>query len=365
MAKLYRRSDSKYWWVSFGGKRKSTKTTSKKDAQILADGWGRAQRLADRKRLIPARAQEVVSEIMCDAGLGEELTLSQALERWLSTSEASLETIGRYRKQVGTFVTPRADRLLALVRIEDVQEHVAHLRAQGYSESSVKLYVAHLRLFLGYWVDMGHLTANPAKLVKIRKAPQEIREVFTRDEVETLLAMADDNWRGMIMLGYYLGARLGDCSNMTWDSIDFDRCSVTFAPQKTANKTGKIEVPLHSRLRDYLLSLDPGDDPAGAILPEMRGHIRPGTNGLSNQFLKLMRLAGVDNMPGQAKTGKGRQISKRSFHSLRHSMISHMAEAGVAMEVRQKIAGHTTRASHQRYTHLELEKLRSSGIEKL
>jgi site-specific recombinase XerD len=60
--------------------------------------------------------------------------------------------------------------------------------------------------------------------------------------------------------------------------------------------------------------------------------------------------------------GAGRSQSSLSFHSLRHSFNSAMANAGVALEVRQKLTGHASAAMNEIYTHHELESLRAAAL---
>jgi integrase len=57
---------------------------------------------------------------------------------------------------------------------------------------------------------------------------------------------------------------------------------------------------------------------------------------------------------------KGRTIRSLSFHSLRHSFNSEMANAGVGEELRMKLTGHATREEHKKYTHHELAPLRAA-----
>lgn len=54
----------------------------------------------------------------------------------------------------------------------------------------------------------------------------------------------------------------------------------------------------------------------------------------------------------------GRTLSNLSFHSLRHSFNSAMANA--SPEVRQKLTGHTSAETNKVYTHHELESLRAA-----
>jgi integrase len=59
---------------------------------------------------------------------------------------------------------------------------------------------------------------------------------------------------------------------------------------------------------------------------------------------------------------KARTIRSLTFHSLRHSFNSEMANAGVREELRMKLTGHATREQHQKYTHHELGPLRERLI---
>ena len=53
----------------------------------------------------------------------------------------------------------------------------------------------------------------------------------------------------------------------------------------------------------------------------------------------------------------------RSFHSLRHSYISFMANAQVPAEVRRSLAAHDSAAVHEGYTHHDHEALKAcSGL---
>ncbi|MBV9645725.1 MAG: site-specific integrase, partial [Verrucomicrobia bacterium] len=38
--------------------------------------------------------------------------------------------------------------------------------------------------------------------------------------MKDLLAVAENQWRGMILLGYHTGIRLSDAANLTWANVD-------------------------------------------------------------------------------------------------------------------------------------------------
>jgi integrase len=57
-----------------------------------------------------------------------------------------------------------------------------------------------------------------------------------------------------------------------------------------------------------------------------------------------------------------RNISKRTFHALRHSFTSALANANVVPELRMKLTGHTSEKIHRSYSHHELEVLRKAML---
>lgn len=83
-----------------------------------------------------------------------------------------------------------------------------------------------------------------------------------------------------------------------------------------------------------------------------------GKHGLAEGFKRIVVKAGIDPM---TVPGKGtRNFTKRTFHSLRHSFNSALANAGVAEDVRMKLTGHSSKPMNAVYTHLEVDRLKSA-----
>ena len=96
----------------------------------------------------------------------------------------------------------------------------------------------------------------------------------------------------------------------------------------TQAKTGeKVTVPLHSDLAAHLETLAGTDTPEVFIMPHMAGLKTGGRHGLSEGFKRIMRNAGLDI--GKVKSAGVRQLSRRTFHALRHSFTSALANAGL------------------------------------
>lgn len=76
---------------------------------------------------------------------------------------------------------------------------------------------------------------------------------------------------------------------------------------------------------------------------------------------RLLHALLVEAGVARVKAGaKGRSFSLRSFHSLRQSFVSVLANSGVNSELRRRLSGHASEEMHAVYTHHELETLRQA-----
>jgi integrase len=153
-----------------------------------------------------------------------------------------------------------------------------------------------------------------------------------------------------VSLGLYLGARLGDGTNLRWSNVDFARKQIRFVPEKSRKKQPLI-IPMHPDLENHLMTLPGADKADGYLCPVIGGLKAGGRTGLSTEFSSILRAAGINRRPVRAKSGRGRTFYRLAFHSLRHTFNSMMADAGVSPELRARLAGHATIAMNERYTH--------------
>ena len=79
--------------------------------------------------------------------------------------------------------------------------------------------------------------------------------------------------------------------------------------------------------------------------------------------MALVAQAGIECRAVDRKRGEGvggRKFRTLSFHSLRHTFNSMLANAGVDQEIRQQLTGHASAEMNRRYTHLELKTMRDA-----
>jgi integrase len=352
--------------------KRSTRETNKHRALAIAQAWeqvegmGRDGYLTSEEQFRRVMAQSF--ERITGKKLRPEPTVREWLERWLKTEAGAVaeNTHQRYAQVVRDFLAfldTKAELRLEGLTTDDFLAYRNHLLEEGRSERTVNLTIRKIlkRPFQGAWQE-GILTRNPVAGVRHLRQQSAEKGIFTPKQVTRLLKCADGDWPALILAGYYTGARLGDLARLKWESIDPAERSITFIQKKTG---AKIKVPIHVELLDYFLSRSVPDDGRKPLFPQLCNMPGPGKSGLSMSFKRLMARAGIEDGIARQKKGEaGRNVSRLSFHSLRHSFTSALANAGVPAELRQKLTGHADDKSHAIYTHHEFETIRGA-LEKL
>jgi integrase len=376
MASIWKQSRSPYWtacWRDAGGqqRRRSTKTTDRRLAQRIAQEFETATR---KKRTLHQleKVLRTYHEELCG-----ESTQSRSLRTfclsWLSEKEPSVSaaTIKFYRAVVDklcTFLGPKADQPIAEITRAELVAFRNTIAGGGASASTVNHDLVAIRMIFGDARRRGCLAENPAESIKpVREftdpdaAP---RRPFTIPELQAVLAIADPEWQSMIRIGLYSAARLADIALLRWNNIDLERSELRFTARKTRNATC---VPIAGPLRDVLLSLPSSDDPRGFLHPRAAANMeKQGTSAsLSTQFGGLLERASLRPAyrrprPGTPRNARHR-MSPLTFHSLRHTAVSLLKDAGIPQAVVQELVGHSSAQMNQRYTHVGIESLQRAA----
>ena len=246
----------------------------------------------------------------------------------------------------------RAELGLAHIASKVIFVYRNSITGAGKSARTANLSVKVVSAAFNAALRQKHISSNPCTALETLNVETEEKGTFSAEQISKLLKAAEDDWRGAILLGYYTGARLGDVANMRWNAVDLDERLISFTPSKTKKP---VTIPLHDDLRRELLR-HPGVGKA-FLFPSLAGKGTGGRYGLSGRFTAIMEKGGIHGKITRRAAG-GRALSNLSFHSLRHSFNSAMANAGVSQEIRQKLTGHTSTEVNAHYTHHELEPLR-------
>ena len=363
MASLRRFPRSSYWYACFSlpdGRRvqRSTKQTQRKPAQALADQW---ETLA-QERAGAKQAHRVIAEIYKSAH-GSPLpgaTAEDFFTKWIEDRRheikpATLTAYSARAKSFVAFLQTRASRPVADIQPDDVRKWRDEIRSRT-TPSNANQSLKVLRVILEDAVRSNLIPENPAKPIKLLEKESASRRAFTIAELSAILRVADDEWRSLILCGFYTGQRLGDIARLTWANVDFEADEVRLRTAKTGRL---VAIPICAPLRRHLLSLSSSDN-AKAPLHSRAAEIAATTgkvSTLSRQFGELLAQAGLTAVRSHGSSGKGRSGSRESseisFHSLRHTATSLLKNAGISPAVVQDIIGHESAEISSHYTHIE------------
>jgi len=347
-----------------GEKRKdgSAKTAADKRSEALEVCLAieRAENHAKNGTLTEHQAKKIIGEIL-ERTTGEPLRNYRVRDwftHWLDMKEQvrSGKTMDRYRQVIRDFIASvgnRANLALAHITPKDVLTYRNSVTAAGKTARTANLSAKVVSAAFNAAVRQHIIESNPATAVESLPVRAEEKGTFTVAHVSKLVRAAEGDWRGAILLGYYTGARLSDVANMRWSTVDWRNKVIRFTPSKTRKA---VTLPLHSQLeRELLKNAGIGNAP---MFPSLTGKGTGGKHGLSGRFNAIMEKAGVEGK--RTPASGGRTLSSLSFHSLRHSFNSALANAGVSQEIRQKLTGHASAEMNAIYTHHELAPLRAA-----
>jgi integrase len=368
MAWLYKQRGSENWWIGYrlNGKQhlRSTGTVDKAEAQKELAKLN----LLDQAHKAGSLTEEFFRIISNHRSSNDAIKPYTAL--WLKECrDLAGPTLERYQNVIEGFCNylkaDDAAPLLRDIRPETVGAFLREKRAET-STATAKLCRRILSGFFNYAVDNRVLQINPvpsAKSLKLTKDSDRVRRAFTLKELKTLFDKApNDFWRWMVLAGFYMGQRMGDLICLPWGAVDFEQNQI----RMVASKTGRaMTIPLRAELRTFLLKLRKNADepkPADPIWPEQcKRYEEQGAGGFSNEFYDEVLLpAGlVAKRTHHAKKKKDgehvastRQTSPVSFHCLRHTFVSLLKISGGSQAVAKELAGHSSDAVSDLYTHV-------------
>jgi integrase len=354
---------SPYWYAVYRdetGRRlkKTTKLTSKSKALEMAHVLQKAAKEARQQRLTEARARDLLSEILQGVN-GEGLrtfTLAEWLNHFVKQKQKSRadKTALRHEQVMNecvAFLGSRARLNIATITSKDIAGWRDSRESRGLSPATLNGDITVLSAAFNAALRQGHISVNPCLAIEPVKDKAGVRKgTFTLGQITALGKTASGDWRGLILTAFYTGQRLGDCANLRWDQIDLASKIIRFQPGKTG---GEIIMPLNPVLADYLGRLAKSKADETLVFPSLaQRNISP----LSKYFRKIMKRAGIEQRvirERKAESG-GRCVNALTFHSLRHTFNSILANAGIPEETRMALTGHTSREMNQRYTHREL-----------
>jgi integrase/recombinase XerC len=277
-----------------------------------------------------------------------ESTLIGAHELWSKRAKHTQKTKDQYGKDVRDFTAwfeeKRGKCYGAKVTKRDVNQYVSWLMHRDAAKATINRALSALRLIykVGQFSDDNPFSRVTDRMV-IDGAQMKVRRLTDR-EVITLLGMdADPNVHMTLLVAAYSGMRLSEIATLKIENIEkVGRARVfnLFNAGKRKTNASYRKVPIHSTIWKELHTFIKGRVASDFILPD-----EPIDKYKNRSAALSKRVASVIDKLTTDPTVRE--------HSLRHTFISKMAEAGIRKEWRMAVVGHEGEDVHDNYTHAD------------
>jgi integrase len=341
------KAEAKKIAADYESKARTEKNESNHLPKMFASILEVAAREAASGELTLARAEELITRLHRLANPDyKEISLHDYWQKWIAdqTAHVTETTLDNYHDDLKRLGEGLGEKVMkAPVRSltsDQVKTALEKLRKKGDRKgSTINLALSSLRRVMESAVSQKLATHNPAKQCRLlSESDSTTRAPFTIQEIRAMLdhKQTSDEWKGAIIIAAHTGLRAGDVVNLSSKNVDGTR--LVIMPSKTAKTKKVITVPLTPACIQWI------GKKKGDFFPTLKKQSKPTT---AMQFGAIMKKAEV---PREIEVAGGIKAS-RSFHALRHTFASLLAEADVHADIRQKLTGHATSKIHQRYTH--------------
>jgi len=294
---------------------------------------------------------EVIEGSYFEKPIGHNKTFKQLMEKFMqehapTVSENTQNAYKCYLKNLSSFfdnpglmsITPRL-----------VAEYKVHRRVKGASPSTInrELYMLSkaFNLAVNEW---GWVKENPVSKVQKEKENNEVDRWLTEDEERRLLGASPQWLREIIVFALNTGLRQDELLSLEWSRVNLFRRTILI--QITKNGKPKT-LPLNRIALDILKKK--AEEKVLSIKNDLVFVSNAGTKINKRNLIRAFILA-----------LKRAMVKDFTFHCLRHTFATRLAQNGVDIYKIAKLLGHKDLKMTQRYSHHCPDSLRS-GVEVL
>jgi integrase/recombinase XerC len=287
--------------------------------------------------------------------------LAAALEDFVAhlrfERDRSPHTVRAYRGDVRSLLEHAARR--GVVDLDDLdlavlRSWLARLRSGGAARTTLARRGSAARAFTAWAARRGVLAADPGPALATPKGHRPLPDVLRPDEAADLVDAVDGDEpldlrdRLVLELLYATGVRVAELCGLDLDDVDQVRRVVRVLGKGRKERSVPYGVPAQRALDRWLTEgrprwVRPGTGPA--LVLGVRG------GRVDQRTVRALVHARIARLPDLPDLGP---------HGLRHSAATHLLEGGADLRAVQELLGHATLSTTQIYTHVSVERLRTS-----
>jgi integrase len=186
-------------------------------------------------------------------------------------------------------------------------------------------------------VQWGWLDHKPAVIKRLKESSGRIT-YLTVDQIDSLLKAAQEDQNiqiyPFILIGLETSMRRSEIFSIRREHINVEQLTISIPKAKAGAREQPITTHLAEFLAQYVATLPPGTSWLFPSPAAKDGH----TINLDKPFRRVVANAGLDT-------------SSVVRHTLRHTAITHLVQAGVDLPTVKRISGHKNLSMVERYSH--------------
>lgn len=303
------------------------------------------------------QAEDFIEQARTDARKGR-LNLPKGRKVVLGFREAAGQYLEKLEKEGGNDIKKKkqrielhlspffTDRPLSSITTFDIERFKKTRKEANASNGTINRELAALSHIFSKAVEWKWITYRPAKIIRLKEGSGRI-VYLTADQVSVLLEKAAEHQTPFIYpfvkIALETSMRRTEILSIQIAHIDLQRRVIYIPQAKAGAREQPITKNLAAYLAEYLKTTEKGQE---WLFPSNRsscGHLK----WPESAFRDVVRAAGLDP----------KQVVR---HTLRHTAITHLVQAGIDLPTVQRISGHKTLQMVARYSHQNGEHIQAA-----
>ena len=224
----------------------------------------------------------------------------------------------------------------------DIRAWLASIKMSGCKGTSVRNQRCFIMPFFSWLYNEGLIEKNPCVSIKPIKVPQEEKEAFSSEDIDTIRSNCKKPVeRAVVEILLASGLRVAELCNLRVEDVNFDELTVRVKGGKGGKDRTTFITPVAKKY--IILYMQSNPKKSAFVFTTKRGGAYS-TAGITKITKQLTKVCGIHIHP----------------HRFRRTLATDLARKGMPIQEIQKLLGHTSIETTRTYIETQTDKVESS-----